>query len=225
MPMRVALSAYAGPMPRRVVPIWSLPRRRSRAPSSATCHGMIRCALPETKTSPAVCVPPRLEVVELGDQHRGVDDAPCADGARLPLDDPRRDGTDLVDLVADDDRVSRVGTALIAADEVGLSGKQVDDLALALVAPLRADDHSRRHVPQCCRRGRRTTRVWSATTERPPAMRTPPSPAPPRSRPGLRDRRSWPASCTPRRPRFAASCRGGSSPTGSSAGGRRRRPS
>ena len=57
MPMRVALSAYAGPIPRRVVPICSFPSRRSRAPSSATCHGMIRCALPETKTSPSVRCP------------------------------------------------------------------------------------------------------------------------------------------------------------------------
>ena len=50
MPIRDALSAYVGPMPRRVVPIWSLPSRRSDAWSIVTCHGMIRCALPESTT-------------------------------------------------------------------------------------------------------------------------------------------------------------------------------
>src|SRR3954454_6005178 len=44
-------------MPRRVVPIWRLPSFRSRAPSRATCHGMIRCALPERNTRPAVTWP------------------------------------------------------------------------------------------------------------------------------------------------------------------------
>ena len=38
-------------MPRRVVPIWSLPSRRSDAWSIAMCHGMIRCALPESTTT------------------------------------------------------------------------------------------------------------------------------------------------------------------------------
>ena len=50
IPMRAALSAYAGPIPRRVVPIWSRPSFRSLAESTATCHGMIRCALPEMRT-------------------------------------------------------------------------------------------------------------------------------------------------------------------------------
>ena len=49
--MRDALSAYAGPTPRFVVPICSRPSRRSLAWSMATCHGMIRCAFPETYTS------------------------------------------------------------------------------------------------------------------------------------------------------------------------------
>ena len=51
IPIRAALSAYAGPMPRRVVPICSFPSRRSPAWSIATCHGMIRCAFPDTTTT------------------------------------------------------------------------------------------------------------------------------------------------------------------------------
>jgi hypothetical protein len=53
IPSRAALSAYAGPIPRRVVPICSFPSRRSLAPSIAMCHGMIRCALPEIRSGAA----------------------------------------------------------------------------------------------------------------------------------------------------------------------------
>ena len=38
------------------------------------------------------------------------------------------------------------GPAVVAADEIRVAGEQVDDLALALVAPLRADDHGRGHA-------------------------------------------------------------------------------
>ena len=48
-------------------------------------------------------------------------------------------------LAAGDDRVPRIGPAVVAADEIGMLGQQVDDLALALVSPLGADDHGRRH--------------------------------------------------------------------------------
>ena len=46
MPMPRGLVRVGGPIPRRVVPIWRRPSRRSLAESMATCHGMIRCALP-----------------------------------------------------------------------------------------------------------------------------------------------------------------------------------
>ena len=85
------------------------------------------------------------EIVELGDQHLRVDDAAVADHARLAADDPARECADLVRLVADDDRVAGVRAALVAADDVGVLGEQVDDLALPLVTPLRADDDGRRH--------------------------------------------------------------------------------
>ena len=79
MPIRDALSAYAGPMPRFVVPICSLPSRRSLAWSIATCHGMIRCAFPETYDL-VRRVAAGLEAVELLDEHLRVDDA-----ARSPI--------------------------------------------------------------------------------------------------------------------------------------------
>jgi hypothetical protein len=47
-------------------------------------------------------------------------------------------------LVAADDRVPGVVAALEARDCGGTRGEQVDDLALALVPPLRADDDDAR---------------------------------------------------------------------------------
>ena len=104
-------------------------------------------------------VPAGLELVELPDQHLRVDDAARADRAGDAGDDPRRDRPDLVRLAVDDDGVPRVRATLVAADEVGLLGEQVDDLALPLVAPLRADDHGRGHVRHSrTRRGERRPR-------------------------------------------------------------------
>ena len=42
--------------------------------------------------------------------------------------------------VPDDDRVAGVGAAVVAHDHVEVLGQPVDDLALALIAPLQADD-------------------------------------------------------------------------------------
>ena len=146
MPRRAALSAYAGPMPRCVVPICSRPSRRSLARSIATCHGMIRCALPERRSAVGRDAA-RLE------RRRSPRPAP-AGRRRIPapmtqilarVEDPGRDVVELERLAADDDRVARVRAALVAADEFGALGEQVDDLALALVAPLRADDHGGGH--------------------------------------------------------------------------------
>ena len=91
-----------------------------------------------------------LEIVELPDQDARVNDATGSDRAALAGDDPARDLTDLVRLPGNDDRVAGVRTALVAADEVGLLREQVDDLPLALVAPLRADDDGRGHALECC---------------------------------------------------------------------------
>ena len=44
-------------------------------------------------------------------------------------------------LVADADGMAGVGAALVAGDDVGLLGEHVDDLSLAFIAPLGADDH------------------------------------------------------------------------------------
>ncbi len=109
-------------------------------------HDQVRVAGDEDE--PGGDVPAALEVVELLDHDARVDDAAGSDRRGLAGDDARRDLADLVGLAVDDDRVPRVRATLVAADEVGVLGEQVDDLALALVAPLRTDDHGGRHGRQ-----------------------------------------------------------------------------
>ena len=53
------------------------------------------------------------------------------------MQNARRDEVQDVFLVANLNRVARVVAALIAHHHVGLLGQHVDDLALALVTPLR----------------------------------------------------------------------------------------
>src|SRR5919197_3042238 len=89
--------------------------------------------------------PARFEVVQLLDEDWRVDDAPGADHALLAPQDPRRHVAQLVGLAVGDDRVAGVRAAVVAADEIGALRQQVDDLALALVAPLGADDHGGGH--------------------------------------------------------------------------------
>ena len=59
---------------------------------------------------------------------------------------------ELVGLAVGDDRVARVRAALVAADEVRVLGEQIDDLPLALVAPLRTDDDCRGHGRSVCQK-------------------------------------------------------------------------
>ena len=90
-----------------------------------------------------------LEVVELVAEAAGIDDAAGADHAVLSGQDPGRQVPQLVRLLADEDRVARVRPAVVTANDVRVLGEQVDDLALALVSPLRPDDHGRGHGMQC----------------------------------------------------------------------------
>ena len=80
------------------------------------------------------------EPVELADQDARIDHDAVSDRARLArIEDPGRDQMELELVALADDRVAGVVAALEAHDDVGLLGNQVDDLALALIAPLGAD--------------------------------------------------------------------------------------
>src|SRR5256885_14284313 len=80
---------------------------------------------------------------ELGDlfeeDDRVDDDAVADDAGAVGIENAARDELEFELAVLGDDGVARVVAALGADDHVGLGGEVVDDLALALVAPLAAD--------------------------------------------------------------------------------------
>src|SRR4029077_20480922 len=88
------------------------------------------------------------EALELLDEHARVDHAAGADHAFLAPEDPRGHVAELERLPAGDDRVPGVRAAVVAAGAIRVAGEQVDDLPLALVAPLRPVDHGRGHEPE-----------------------------------------------------------------------------
>ncbi len=78
--------------------------------------------------------------LDLGLQRPGVEDDAVADDGRRAANDARRQKRKLVGLLADDQRVAGIVPALEAHHHVGAACQPVDDLALAFVAPLGADD-------------------------------------------------------------------------------------
>ena len=78
--------------------------------------------------------------LDLGLQRPRIEHHAIADDRRRAADDAAGKQRELVGLVADDERVAGVVAALEAHDHVGAARQPVDDLALAFVAPLGADD-------------------------------------------------------------------------------------
>ena len=101
----------------------------------------------ETMSCASERMTPRArERVDLGHEHRGIEDHPVADDARLPrVEDPAGDEREDRLLAADHEGVPRVVPSLETNDHLGVLGEQVDDLALSLVAPLGTDHHDVRH--------------------------------------------------------------------------------
>ena len=90
---------------------------------------------------------PLPEAVDLADEVPGIEDDAVADDAELAgAHDAGGQKRQLVGLVADDEGVAGVVAALEAHDDVGALGQPVDDLALALVAPLGAHHHHICHL-------------------------------------------------------------------------------
>ena len=83
----------------------------------------------------------RVQPVELGHERRRVDDHAVAEQVQRPgREDSRWDQVQLEVPVRVDHGVAGVVAAAVADDEVRVGRKVVDDAALALVSPLRADD-------------------------------------------------------------------------------------
>ena len=84
----------------------------------------------------------RLELGDFRDEGMRVEHHAVADDRQLAVaHDAGGQQRQLVDLAVDHQRVAGIVAALEAHHDVGPLGQPVDDLALALVAPLRADDH------------------------------------------------------------------------------------
>ena len=91
--------------------------------------------------------PAAFQHVDLFHQRFRVDHHAVADDALLPrMENARRHQVQHRLHAAHHQRVAGVGAALVADDDVGPRGEEVDDLPLPLVAPLRADDDDIRHT-------------------------------------------------------------------------------
>ena len=89
----------------------------------------------------------RADRVDFLQQMPRVQHDAIADHAQLAgPHDARRQRMQLVDRAVDDQRMTGIVTALEPRDDIGALAQPVDDLALALVAPLGADHHHVGHV-------------------------------------------------------------------------------
>ena len=91
------------------------------------------------RLSGVIATPCSRQLLDLGLQRPGIEHDAVADHRQRAADDARGQQRQLVGLVADDERVAGIVAALEADDDVGAARQPVDDLALALVAPLAAD--------------------------------------------------------------------------------------
>ena len=86
------------------------------------------------------------QAADLLDEMPGIDHDAVADDRELARTyDAGGQKRELVDLAVDDERMAGIMAALEPNDDIGLARQPVDDLALALVAPLGADHHHIRH--------------------------------------------------------------------------------
>ena len=131
-------------MPLPVVPILPAPlvsRSSSRALSTSTWNGRISGHDSLTSSRERTSSPIASSRADLAEQVLRIDDDAVADVAGDALaHDPRRDQLQRRLDAVDDERVAGVVAALEAHDRLRVVGEPVDDLALALVAPLGADD-------------------------------------------------------------------------------------
>ena len=108
-----------------------------------------------------------LQRVELGEQRRQVDDDTVADHRHdVVVEDAARDQLQGVAVAADDDGVAGVVATLVAHDVAVLLGQQVDDLGLALVTPLGADDDGDGHGNAPRTSGRNVHRSYRTPLDR-----------------------------------------------------------
>ena len=134
-------------MPRPVVPILALPRKRSRdlVDGHVVRHDQVRVGADQQVAGVDAAA---LQPGQLVEQHAGIDHHPVADHvAHARGEDPGRDQVQREVLaVGQHHGVPGVVAALVAHHPLDLAAEQVGGFALALVAPLGTDQHDRRHV-------------------------------------------------------------------------------
>ncbi len=127
-------------MPREVVPIFRSPRRASLSRSSSRWYGRIRCALSLMMSRSPIAIPAAFDLVDLGEQRLRIDDHAVADHAGDARVQNARGQQPQHELAAVGvHRVAGVVAALVARDDRKVRREQIDDLALSLVPPLRAE--------------------------------------------------------------------------------------
>ena len=89
------------------------------------------------------------DALNLGFERPRIEHDAIADDRRRAADDAARQQRELVGLVSHDERVAGVVAALEADHHVGAARQPVDDLALAFVAPLGADDGTLPTINPC----------------------------------------------------------------------------
>ena len=91
----------------------------------------------------------RFQHLDFAEQRAGIDDQPVADD-RLFSRPQNAAGNELEDelLIADAHRMAGVMAALVARHDIEVRGEQIDDLPLAFVAPLGAQDDNISHGNQ-----------------------------------------------------------------------------
>ncbi len=145
-------------MPRPVVPMFSPSDvLLSSARSSAKCQGKMTWARSLIRRLSAWPAPRLASSSSSSITRAGLITTPVRDDARdAGRENAAGQQRELVDLVADDDGMPGVRAALVADDEVVLTGQEVDDLALGFVAPLQTDNASAGHsetVRGCAKKG------------------------------------------------------------------------
>ena len=133
-------------MPREVVPIFRSPRRASDSRSRSRWYGRIRCALSLTTSRVADLDAVLRQLVDFGEERLRIDhDAVADDAGDARMQDARRDEPQDELRAVDVDGMPGVVPALVAGDDVETRRQQIDDLALAFIAPLSAE-HAQIHI-------------------------------------------------------------------------------
>ena len=87
-----------------------------------------------------------LQMVHFFDQRTGIDhDAIPNQTPGAAIQNPRRDQMENERIPFIDDGMAGIGAPLVPHNQIGILGKDVDDLPFAFVAPLGPDDDEIRH--------------------------------------------------------------------------------